>query len=51
MSETKAAELRTYTYEELAGHDVYELAHSGWTGEVYWSEDSPIQPRSSSSAD
>ena len=38
MSETKAAELRTYTYEELA--DVYELAHSGWTGEVYWSEDS-----------
>ena len=40
MSETKAAELRTYTYEELAGHDVYELAHSGWTGEVYWSEDS-----------
>ena len=25
MSETKAAELRTYTYEELAGHDVYEL--------------------------
>ena len=27
MSETKAAELRTYTYEELAGHDVYELAH------------------------
>ena len=40
MSETKAVELRTYTYEELAGHDVYELAHSGWTGEVYWSEDS-----------
>ena len=40
MSETKAAELRTYTYEELAGHDVYELAHSGWTGEAYWSEDS-----------
>ena len=40
MSETKAAEPRTYTYEELAGHDVYELAHSGWTGEVYWSKDS-----------
>lgn len=40
MSETAAVEVRTYTYEELTGHDVYELAHSGWTGEVYWSLDS-----------
>ena len=40
MSETKTAEVRTYTFAELSAHDVYELAHAGWTGEVYWDEDS-----------
>ena len=40
MSETKTAEVRTYTFAELSAHDVYELAHAGWTGEVYWGEDS-----------
>ena len=38
MSETAAAEVRTYTYEELAGHDVYEVAHSGWTGAVSYTQ-------------
>ena len=40
MSETAAAEVRTYTFEELTGHDVYEVAHAGWDEETFWSEES-----------